>query len=269
MTHALISLTFDDGLDVHLDTALPLLEKYNLKGTFYVPLCSPSLGRRGDEWRKLAALGHELGNHSIFHPSVMSKDWVREGNAIENYTLDRMRMELEVANTLLTALDGKTERSFAFPCSNPILGRPGWGKRTLAALELDRTRLSGWVNKWNLDIASREENYTSVVQDLFYAARCGGIEASHLPAIPENRYGVRGVEGDGCATEEIFTVVDTAVERGAWAVFVFHGIGGGHHLSCSVEAFKKLLSRLAGDDRVSVKTFLAAAKDIWPSRIKL
>jgi hypothetical protein len=62
----------------------------------------------------------------------------------------------------------------------------------------------------------------------------------------------------------MFTAVDTAVERGAWAVFVFHGIGGGHHLSCSVEAFEKLLSRLAGDDRVIVKTFLAAAKDIWP-----
>ena len=172
---ATISLTFDDGLDAHLDVAMPVLEQAGLRGTFYVDIRSTSLGRRGGEWREAAARGHELGNHSLLHPAVRAKSWVREANALENYSLDRMRMELEVANNVLRALDGRTERTYAFPCSNPILGRPGLMSRALARLGLERTRLMGWVRRSGFDPGSRAADFTPIVRELFYAARCGGV----------------------------------------------------------------------------------------------
>jgi hypothetical protein len=65
---AAVCLTYDDGLDCHLDVAMPALEKYGLKGTFYASGFSSSLFTRMDEWRDWASKGYEIGNHTLFHP---------------------------------------------------------------------------------------------------------------------------------------------------------------------------------------------------------
>jgi sialate O-acetylesterase len=63
-----VVLTYDDALNVHLDNAAPLLDSLGLKATFYLSGYSGTLNKRTDEWRKLASNGHELGNHTLFHP---------------------------------------------------------------------------------------------------------------------------------------------------------------------------------------------------------
>ncbi len=35
---AAVSLTFDDNCASHLDTAVPMLDEFGLRGTFYLPL---------------------------------------------------------------------------------------------------------------------------------------------------------------------------------------------------------------------------------------
>ena len=92
----LISLTFDDALDVHLDNAVVILDQAGLSGSFYAHLSAPSLSKRTNDWRAAAAAGHEIGNHTAFHPALLKKDWVTVGNAIDFYTLDRMRIELQL-----------------------------------------------------------------------------------------------------------------------------------------------------------------------------
>lgn len=259
----IISLTFDDGLDCHLDTAIPLLDRFGLHGTFFIDVGSERFARRRDEWQTTAANGHELGNHTVFHPGVSTKPWVTEGIAIENYTLDRMDRELRMANSVLAMLDGRAERTFAFPCSNPFLGRPGWPRRLLTRTGLERTRLMGWIDRFGLDAGSQLVDYTPLVRERFIAARCGGLPATALPAVPPNRYRIGGVEGDGLDAEQLSAAVDAAIERQAWLVLVFHGIGGGHRLSCDRDVFESLLAKLAADSRVEVLTFLNAAKRIW------
>lgn len=260
----LVSLTFDDALDVHLDAAMPILQDAGLRGTFYVNIGSDSFGSRHRDWAAAAASGHELGNHTIFHPGVSTKPWVTEGIALESYSLDRMRRELIVANEVLAMLDGRSERSFAFPCSNHLLGRAGWPRRVLTRLGLERTRLMGWVDRFGLDIGSKRVDYTSLVREQFIAARCGGVEVADLPQRPPDRHRVRGVTGDGLDVRGLMAAVDAAIARDAWLVLVFHGIGGGHHMSCDLEAFRQLTKRLASDDRVEVVTFLQGAKRCWP-----
>jgi len=264
---AMVSLTFDDALDAQLDRAIPILDLAGLRGTFYVNLGSASFTNRLVDWRSAAAHGHELGNHTIFHPGVSSKAWVTEGIAIDNYTVDRMRVELDAANRLLQAVDGKAQRSFAFPCSNPWLGRPGWPRRVLTRLGLDRTRLMGWVDRFGLDIGSGLVDYTPLVRTAFPAARCGGMAAQDVASVPPDRHRVRAVSGDGETFESLSAAVDLAKERGAWLVLVFHGIGGGHHMSCDLQAFQRLVDRLAGDPEVEVLTFLDAARRTWPEAV--
>src|SRR5210317_1324498 len=65
---AAVVFTYDDGLDGHLDVAVPQLDEFGFKGTFYCTGNSPSLYNRLDEWRQIAKNGHELGNHTLFHP---------------------------------------------------------------------------------------------------------------------------------------------------------------------------------------------------------
>lgn len=256
----LVSLTFDDALDEHLDVAMPLLEQHGLRGTFYVNVGCESFTRRHREWSAAAARGHELGNHTVFHPGVSSKTWVTPGIALENYNLDRMRHELVVANRILKMVDGRDERSFAFPCSNPNLGTPGWPRRLLTRLGLQRTRMMGFVDRHGLDFGSRLVDYTSVVRELFPAARCGGIAACDLPRQHRDWHRVRGVEGDGCLVSELSAALSAAVSRNAWIAFVFHGVGGGHHLSVDRAAFSEFLALLASEHRDCVLTFVDAAK---------
>ena len=64
---AAVSLTYDVGLPVHYTLAGPLLEHHNLRATFYPPIYG-DLRLHPDCWRELATAGHELGNHTVFHP---------------------------------------------------------------------------------------------------------------------------------------------------------------------------------------------------------
>jgi hypothetical protein len=178
--------------------------------------------------------------------------------------MDRMRQELIVANQVLNMVDGHKERSFAFPCSNPWLGTPGWLHRLLTKMKLDRTRLIGFVDQHGLDFGSHLTEYTPLVRELFPAARCGGIDVQDMPVVPPDRHLVRGIAGDGMSISELLEAVETAVTRRAWLVFVFHGVGGGHHMSVAADALTQLCARLAIDARVEVLTFLEAAERLWP-----
>src|SRR5690349_18309010 len=75
-----VALTYDDALNVDLDHAIPALDSVGLKGTFYLSGYSQALTNRFAEWRKVAATGHELGNHTLFHPcakKTTGRDFVK------------------------------------------------------------------------------------------------------------------------------------------------------------------------------------------------
>src|SRR5678816_1817673 len=63
-----VVLTYDDGLNVHLTNAIPALDSMSLKGTFYISDYFDGLKDQIPKWRRAAAHGHELANHSIWHP---------------------------------------------------------------------------------------------------------------------------------------------------------------------------------------------------------
>ncbi len=63
---AAVSLAYDDALDSQLDNAIPALDKFGLKGSFYLQLARDPVRKRMAQWRAAAANGHELGNHTLF-----------------------------------------------------------------------------------------------------------------------------------------------------------------------------------------------------------
>lgn len=72
-----VILTFDDGFEDNYMTALPLLTKYGLTASFFIPTgCIGVRGRRMS-WAQVAALnasGMEIGSHGHSHRSLLALD---------------------------------------------------------------------------------------------------------------------------------------------------------------------------------------------------
>jgi peptidoglycan/xylan/chitin deacetylase (PgdA/CDA1 family) len=66
----LVALTFDDGpTRLGVDAVLPQLEHYHAKATFFLVGASPEIGLA----RRIAAQGHEIGNHSLTHKHMVGR----------------------------------------------------------------------------------------------------------------------------------------------------------------------------------------------------
>ena len=77
----LIALTFDNGPDKYTKEILDVLDKYNVRATFFL------LGRNIELYPELAALykdtPHELGNHTYENASIASKNVATSAGALE------------------------------------------------------------------------------------------------------------------------------------------------------------------------------------------
>jgi len=65
---AAVSLRFDDNLPSQLDRAVPEMDRFGIRGTFMVSPGRSGFKKRRDDWlRKVPAMGHELGDHTMHH----------------------------------------------------------------------------------------------------------------------------------------------------------------------------------------------------------
>src|SRR5690606_27494293 len=103
---AAVSLAYDDALDSQLDNAVPQLQKYGLKGSFYIVPAREPVRARMEEWREVARMGHELGNHSITHPCSAhgpGREWVPAHQDLDRMSLAQIKEQVEVADVFLQA----------------------------------------------------------------------------------------------------------------------------------------------------------------------
>lgn len=188
---AAVSLSFDDARQSQTDTCLKILDFYGVKATFYL---SPGrMEERKDEWRKAAASGHELGNHTVKHPCSGNFDWSR-ANALEDYSLERMDAELAEANRLIREVLGVEPRTFAYPCGQTFVGR---GEAT--------------------------RSYVPLVGKRFLAGRAYMSEFMNNPAVCDLAQ-LGGVPMDGCASMDLVERIQSARESGSWVVFAGHEV---------------------------------------------
>ena len=120
-----VALTYDDALEVHLTNVIPVLDSLGLKGTFYLSGYFPGFANNIPQWKAAAVKGHELANHTLFHPCAgdqPGRTWVRPENDLSKYTVQQMTAEIKMTNILLKTLDGQTARTFAYPCGDTKIG---------------------------------------------------------------------------------------------------------------------------------------------------
>jgi peptidoglycan-N-acetylglucosamine deacetylase len=227
-----VVLTYDDALDVHLDKAIPGLDSVGFKGTFYLSAAMPGFTGRMEDWRKAARKGHEMANHSMFHPCAgdqPGRTWVSADYDLAHYSVRRMTDEIRMNNVVLHLLDGKTKRTFAYPCG---------------------------------DMTAGGVSYVDSIRNEFVAAR--GTKSEIITNIKGmdffnvSSYVVSQHTGDAL----IQVVKDTMKQKGL-IVFMFHGVGGGHNINVDLKAHQQLLHFLKQNEKsVQVTTFIDVVEQI-------
>jgi peptidoglycan/xylan/chitin deacetylase (PgdA/CDA1 family) len=200
-----ISLSYDDALASQLDNVVPALDKYQIKASFYPTLSSPVLAARMDEWRKVALSGHELGNHTLFHPCSASKpgrSWVLPRNDLDKRTLVQIQEEVATASAFLKAIDGRTQRTYTPTC---------------------------------LDTHVADGNYLEVIAKDFVAIKTGEGFADGFAVL---------LMPDGQNGKALIDYVKKNAKKAKLIHILFHGVGG-DYMTVAPEAHEQLLKYLA------------------------
>lgn len=211
-----VVLTYDDAINQHLDNAIPVLDSLGLKASFYLTAFSTSMQTRLNDWKKLSPNGHELGNHTLFHPCIggAGREWVKPEYDMKNYSVQRMVDEIRMTNLFLQALDGKTKRTFAFTCGDMKIG--------------DSSFINGMKND-------------------FIAARAVRNQMHKINEI--DLYNVDCYMVNGETAEQMIGWVKKAVETNSLLVILFHGVGGGNALNVSLPAHREVLQYLKQNEK--------------------
>jgi peptidoglycan/xylan/chitin deacetylase (PgdA/CDA1 family) len=184
-----LSLTFDDARLSQIDTGIPLLDKYGVKATFYI---SPgSMLERSDKWRMAVNNGHDIGNHSLYHPCSGNFAWSRN-RALEEYTLQKMMTELDSASRLIKEILGIQPLSFAYPCGQTFIGR-----------------------------GINVQSYVPLIAIMFESGRGWLNEAPNDPMFCDLSQ-LNGAELDGKSFEQVLKLIETAKSNGYWLILAGH-----------------------------------------------
>ena len=217
---AAVSLTYDDSMECHLDLVAGALEGHGFRGTFYTPV-NQCLITRMEEWARVSRAGHELGNHTLHHPcrGRPESTWIKPERDLKHYTPARWEMEVDLANQILSQIEGRHDRTYGNTCHHNTVGPDE------APVSLDPLMLKHFTAARG---TSREPSYTidPATADL-----------SNLGTII----------GDGMDVDDWKAAVDGAVERGHWLILTFHGVGTRKgNLFVSERDHTALLEHLAG-----------------------
>jgi peptidoglycan/xylan/chitin deacetylase (PgdA/CDA1 family) len=189
---AAISLTFDDARPSQLTAGVALFAQYNTPVTFY--LTASNIAEHGPAWRQAAGAGHELANHSTSHPCSGNFAWSRK-NALEDYTIDRLRLDLLEANRVIEAATGIRPTTFAYPCGQTYVGR-----------------------------GANVSSYVPLINELFLAGRGWQGETANDPEFVDLAQ-LLGYPMDDVDFEELAPAIEMAIGGGRWLVLAGHDIG--------------------------------------------
>ncbi len=209
---AAIVLSYDDGLDSHLNIAIPQLNLFGFKGTFFLYGHIPE--ERFTDWKNVNGQGHELGNHSLYHP-CKGNDGESHSSRFysENYDVPSIIREIAQMNKLLFAITGEKPTSYAYPCGETVVGGVDYS---------DSLRQSGLVRFARNGRAPKGIN-----------------NGDDLNIFKVPGFGV----APGSTSKELINYATEVLKTGGLGIYIFHGVGG-DYLSVDAEEHHQLLEFL-------------------------
>jgi peptidoglycan-N-acetylglucosamine deacetylase len=236
---ACVTLTFDDSIPSQYETAEPLMQKYGLKGTFFMMgswwFIPPNL----DNWKKVHEDGNEIALHSFGHPCDSTlTDAAYNKSPAQGYTLQKIEDELKQQKILAKQNGfGPGDYTYAYPCGI----------------------------KW---VGEKKESYVPVVKKLFLAGRdlVYTPEQAVVDPVTVDLSEVPSYGTDGKKVEDLTAIIEDAKQKGGWVVFYIHGVGSGWVVT-DTKVYEGLLQYLDRNKKdLWIATFGEAAGHIKKSR---
>lgn len=208
-----ISITFDDARHSQVDTGLAILNKHNVKATFYV---SPfNVKERLNKWQAVVASGHEIANHTSSHACTGNFEWLRKQDlSLEEATLQWLEKDILDAQKYIQKHLGVTPKAFAYPCGNTFVGR---GIHTQSYVPLIAKHFDSG-RTW-LDETANNPNFTDFAQ-------------------------LTGLRIDGMSFDEIITMLEQLRENNSWLILAGHEIGKGDQYTTDAKVLEQLIQYL-------------------------
>jgi peptidoglycan-N-acetylglucosamine deacetylase len=237
---AAVSICFDDARPSQLDNGVEIFARHEVTGTFYV--LPEMVTARLDDWKRVVATGHEIGNHTVTHPCSGNFAFSRR-NALENYSLDRLeRDELLAANHAIEKLLGTRPRTFAYPCAQRFVGA---GEQT--------------------------QSYVPLIARHFIVGRGGFDEVPNDPTICDLAQ-ITSLDMDGASPERLRSLVQWALDENRWLVLAGHDVGEYKPQSVSPTSLDELCRYVSGlraelwvDTVVAIGSFVAQSRRVGPA----
>ncbi|OUS72866.1 polysaccharide deacetylase [Pseudoalteromonas sp. A601] len=208
-----ISITFDDARHSQVDTGLAILDKHNVKATFYV---SPfNVKERLDKWKKAVAADHEIANHTSSHVCTGNFEWLRQLDlSLEQTTLKWLEKDILDAQVYIKANLGVTPRAFAYPCGNTFVGR---GINTQSYVPLIAKHFD--TGRTWLDETANNPNFTDFAQ-------------------------LTSLKIDGLRFDEIIAMLEQLRGNNSWLILAGHEIGKGDQYTTDKKVLEQLIRHI-------------------------
>ncbi|WP_239447664.1 polysaccharide deacetylase family protein [Pseudoalteromonas sp. MM17-2] len=212
-----ISLSFDDGRHSQVDVGMAILDKYQVKATFYAQ--PESIAERLAQWQAAINNGHELGNHTSHHLCSGNFEWLRKkGLSLEQTTLAWLENDIKEANHYFKKHLGVTPRAFAYPCGHTFVGR---GKDT--------------------------QSYVPLVATLFDTGRTWNDETANNPNFTDFAQ-LTGIRIDGLRFAQIKELLERYRDNNSWIILAGHNIGQRGPYTVDTQALEQLLAYINDPD---------------------
>ncbi|MDA0841785.1 MAG: polysaccharide deacetylase family protein [Planctomycetota bacterium] len=225
---AAITVSFDDARLSQIDVGIPLLNEYDVKGTFYVSF--GALEKRLEGWKAAVVAGHEIGNHTVNHPCSGNFAFARS-RANEDYTLDRMESELIDANAKIEEVLGVIPTTFAYPCGQKFVGR-----------------------------GENVKSYVPLVAKHFDCGRGFKDESENCPEVVDLAQAM-GIDFDRATFAELLPQIKRAVEQGGWLFYAGHEVGDDGRQMVQSDTLRKLCEYCGEHSEIWLDT--AAKVSAW------
>ncbi len=212
-----ISISFDDARHSQVDTGLALLDKYQVKATFYV---SPfNVKERVEKWQMAVKSGHEIANHTTSHLCTGNFEWLRkQGVSLEQITLKGIEQDILKAQDYIKHTLGIEPTSFAYPCGNTFVGR-----------------------------GANTKSYVPVIAKHFETGRTWLDETANNPNFTDFTQ-LTSLAIDGLTFEQIKTMLEQHRTNNSWIILAGHEVGKSSQYTTDSEALEKLIVYLQNPD---------------------
>ncbi|TMO54727.1 polysaccharide deacetylase family protein [Pseudoalteromonas phenolica] len=189
-----ISLSFDDARKSQVDVGIPLLNKHDVKATFY--LMPYHMQGKEQQWKLAAKAGHEIANHTSSHLCTGNFRWLRkQDKGLEQSNLSFLKEDIKHAQQYIKTHTGVDANGFAYPCGQTFVGR-----------------------------GTEVKSYVPLIAETFSYGRTWNDETANDPFYYDQAQ-IRAFSMDGKTFSELKALIEQAKFDNAWIVLAGHEVG--------------------------------------------